>query len=134
VQAAADDLVEAQTELLAPVQESDAYRAYLAGDSCFVLGTLAPKSVAAVLAELEGSAPEAAAVARRIADSARKQVETITRSARFRSTRDRTLLSAQYYCFAAGAIHAALSGEDRKSIPLSRFGNTVACQAAGRAE
>jgi hypothetical protein len=128
-----DALVEAQTALLEPVKASEAYAAYLASDDCLVLTSLDPAGVEAVLSELAQSTPEQAiAAARQIANTARQTVSTIARSARFRSTRDQALLSAQYYCFAAGAIHALLSPEQQVRTGLDAFGHIVTCRDAGR--
>jgi hypothetical protein len=126
-------LIEAQTALLEPVKASEAYAEYLASDSCLLLTSLDPAGVEAVLSELGPSTPEQAiAAARQIANTARQAVSTIARSARFRSTRDQALVSAQYYCFAAGAIHALLSPAQQASTVLGTFGSTVSCKDAGR--
>jgi len=128
-------LIEAQTALLEPVKASEAYAEYLASDSCLLLTSLDPAGVEAVLSDLGPATPEQAiAAARQIANTTRELVSTIARSARFRSTRDQTLLSAQYYCFAAGAIHALLSPEQQGRIGLAKFGHTVTCRGAGRKE
>jgi hypothetical protein len=132
---AADRLAEAQDQLLAPVTASKAYKDYLASDSCLLLKSLNPDGVEAALAELGASTPaRAVETAREIANEARELVSTIARSARFRSKRDQVLLFAQYYCFAAGAIHALLSPEQQGRIGLATFGSTVTCSDAGRKE
>jgi hypothetical protein len=88
-----------------------------------------------VLSELGQSTPaQAIAAARQIANTARQTVSTIARSARFRSKHDQVLLSAQYYCFAAGAIHALLSPEQQGRTGLDAFGHNVTCRDAGRKE
>jgi hypothetical protein len=72
--------------------------------------------------------------ARVIANSARTQMEMISRSARFRSGRDQTLLAARYYCFAAGTIEALVAPDEQPSIGLGTYGTTVGCKDAGRVE
>jgi hypothetical protein len=133
--AAADLLVAAQTTLLEPIADSDAYRDYLSGDICQVLKTLTPEGIDAALAAADPATPPSAlATARAIANAARTQVATITRSAKFRSGRDETLLSARYYCFAAATLEALVATGKEASIPLGSYGTTVGCKDAGRVE
>ena len=47
--AAADRLVEAQASLLAPIAGSDAYKDYVAGESCLVLKSLSVEGIDAAL-------------------------------------------------------------------------------------
>ena len=134
-QEVAGALIEAQTALLEPVKASAAYADYRASDSCMLLTSLNPDGVEAVLAELGQSTPAQAIVtARQIANEARDTVSAVSRSARFRSKRDQVLLSARYYCFAAGAIHALLPPDQQASTSLSKFGGTVTCRDGGRTE
>jgi len=131
----ATELVAAQKSLLEPEKASKAYQDYLAGDSCRVLAKLDTGAVDALLDEAAQAAPEPVATAlRRVTEAARAQIDNIERSARFRSNRDKTLFSAHYYCFVAGAIVALLPPERQPEITLESFGNTVGCKEAGRTE
>ncbi len=106
----ADRVTDAQNSLLAPITDSDAYKDYLAGGSCLVLKSLTVAGIEAALAAVDPATPATAVQnARALANAARMQIDMISRSARFRSNLDRTLLAARYYCFAAGTIHALLS-------------------------
>jgi hypothetical protein len=135
MQAMADRVIDAQNSLLAPVAGSDAYKDYLAGGSCLLLKSLNPAGVEAALAAIDASAPAAAVQnARAIAQAARTQMDMISRSARFRSSRDRTLLAARYYCFAAGTIQALVAPDKQTSISLGTYGTTIGCKDAGRVE
>ncbi len=132
---AADRLIEAQESLLAPVAGSDAYKDYIASESCLLLKSLSRDGVDAALAAADPSTPaEAVEDARAIANSARAQMEMISRSARFRSGRDKTLLAARYYCFAAGTIEALVAPDKQTSISLGTYGTTIGCKEAGRVE
>ena len=133
--AAADRLVEAQASLLAPIAGSDAYKDYVAGESCLVLKSLSVEGIDAALDAADPSTPAAAIEnARAIANSARAQMDMISRSARFRSGRDHTLLAARYYCFAAGTIHALVATDKQASVSLGTYGTTIGCKDAGRVE
>ena len=132
---AADRLVEAQESLLAPVADSDAYKDYVASGSCLLLKSLDPKGIDAALAAADPSIPASVIEnARVIAISARTQMGMISRSARFRSGRDQTLLAARYYCFAAGTIEALVAQDKQISIGLDTYGPTIGCKDAGRVE
>ena len=132
---AADRLIEAQESLLAPVAGSDAYKDYLASDSCLLLKSLNANGVDAALAAADPATPSSVlANARAIANSARAQMEMISRSARFRSGRDQTLLAARYYCFAAGTIEALVAPDKQTGISLGTYGTTIGCKDAGRVE
>jgi hypothetical protein len=133
--AAADRLVEAQASLLAPIAGSDAYKDYVAGESCLVLKSLSVEGIDAALDAADPSTPASAIEnARAIANSARAQMDMISRSARFRSGRDHTLLAARYYCFAAGTIHALVATDKQASVSLGTYGTTIGCKDAGRVE
>ena len=58
----------------------------------------------------------------------------ISRSARFRSNLDKTLLAARYYCFAAGTIEALVAPDKQTSVGLGTYGTTIGCKDAGRVE
>ncbi len=134
-QAMADRVIEAQEHLLAPVAGSDAYKDYLASGSCLVLKSLAVEGIEAALAAADPSAPASAVQnARALANAARMQVDMISRSARFRSNLDKTLLAARYYCFAAGTIQALVAPDKQSSISLGTYGTTIGCKDAGRVE
>jgi hypothetical protein len=131
----ATELIAAQKRLIEPEKASKAYQVYLAGDSCRVLSKLDAGAIEALLDEAAQAASEPAATAlRRVTEAARAQIDNIERSARFRSNRDKTLFSAHYYCFVAGAIVALLTPERQLGITLESFGNTVGCKEAGRTE
>jgi hypothetical protein len=133
--AVANKLIEAQRSLLEPEKGSKPYHNYLAGESCLVLAGLDAGAVEGLLDEVAQSAPEAVAAAlRRVTQAARTQIDNIERSARFRSSRDKTAMAAQYYCFVAGAIVALLSPERQQAIALDSFGTTITCKTAGRIE
>ena len=133
--AAADRLVEAQASLLAPIAGSDAYKDYIGGDSCLVLRSLTIEGIDTALGAADPSTPASAIEnARAIANSARAQMDMISRSARFRSGRDQTLLAARYYCFAAGTIHALVAPDKQLNIGLGTYGTTIGCKDAGRVE
>ena len=133
--AAADRLVEAQASLLAPIAGSDAYKDYVASESCLVLKSLSVEGIDAALEAADPSTPASAIEnARAIANSARAQMDMISRSARFRSGRDQTLLAARYYCFAAGMIEALVAPDKQASISLGTYGTTIGCKDAGRVE
>jgi hypothetical protein len=132
---AADRLVEAQESLLAPIAGSDAYKDYVAGESCLVLKSLSVEGIDAALGAADPSTPASAIEnARAIANSARAQMDMISRSARFRSGRDQTLLAARYYCFAAGTIHALVAPDKQANVSLGTYGRTIGCKDAGRVE
>ena len=134
-QAMADRVIEAQNSLLAPVAGSDAYKDYLASGSCLVLKSLAVEGIEAALTAADPSAPASAVQnARALANAARMQVDMISRSARFRSNLDKTLLAARYYCFAAGTIQALVAPDKQSSISLGTYGTTIGCKDAGRVE
>ena len=133
--AVANELIEAQRNLLEPEKDSQPYQDYLAGESCRVLARLDVAAIEGLLDDAAQSAPEAVATAlRRVTQAARTQIDNIERSARFRSGRDKTAMAAQYYCFVAGAIVALLSPERRQAIALESFGRTITCKTAGRIE
>ncbi len=132
---AADRLVEAQASLLAPIAGSDAYKDYVASESCLVLKSLSVEGIDAALEAADPSTPASAIEnARAIANSARAQMDMISRSARFSSGRDQTLLAARYYCFAAGMIEALVAPDKQASISLGTYGTTIGCKDAGRVE
>ncbi len=134
-QGIADRVIEAQNSLLAPVTDSDGYKDYLASGSCLVLKSLTSDGIDAALGAVAPATPPIAVQnARALANAARAQMDMISRSARFRSTLDRTLLAARYYCFAAGTIQALVSPEKQSSISLGTYGTTVGCKDAGRVE
>ena len=134
-QGMADRVIEAQNSLLAPVTDSDGYKDYLAGGSCLVLKSLTNAGIDAALGAVAAATPAIAVQnARALANAARAQMDMISRSARFRSTLDRTLLAARYYCFAAGTIQALVPPEKQSSISLGTYGTTVGCKDAGRVE
>jgi hypothetical protein len=131
--AVAGELIKAQAELLAPAKTSKAYQDYLASDSCLVLSKLNAGAVDKLLEEAGQSAPAPAMAAlRQVTQAARTQMDRIERSARFRSKRDKTLMSAQYYCFVAASIQALLPLERQQTIGLGAFGETIGCKEAGR--
>jgi hypothetical protein len=129
-----DRLLTAQRTLLATeIASSEPYQDYLRSDRCKLLTRLDSDAVDSLLDGLEGSVPKASLdVARAIASAASGQVTGINRSARFRSAADQALLNAQYYCFAAAAIHAVLPPEQQKTTGLAAFGSTMSCADAGR--
>ena len=134
-QGMADRVIEAQNSLLAPIADSDGYKDYLAGGSCLVLKSLTNAGIDAALGAVAAATPAIAVQnARALANAARAQMDMISRSARFRSTLDRTLLAARYYCFAAGTIQALVPPEKQSSISLGTYGTTVGCKDAGRVE
>ena len=134
-QGIADRVIEAQNSLLAPITDSDAYKDYLAGGSCLVLKSLTAAGIDAALSAVDAATPAIAVQnARALANAARAQMDMISRSARFRSTLDRTLLAARYYCFAAGTIQALVPPERQASISLGTYGTTIGCKDAGRVE
>lgn len=134
-QGMADRVIEAQNSLLAPVTDSDGYKDYLAGGSCLVLKSLTNAGIDSALGAVAAATPAIAVQnARALANAARAQMDMISRSARFRSTLDRTLLAARYYCFAAGTIQALVPPEKQSSISLGTYGTTVGCKDAGRVE
>lgn len=129
----ASTLIDAQKDLLAPDQGSPAYRGYLASDRCRLIVKLNGSAVAAKLDAVGQSIPASAMAAlRHLVDSARKQMDNLDRSARFRSGQDRTLSLAGYNCFVAGAIAGLLPPELQASLTLEDFGQTVSCKDAGR--
>ena len=131
--ALANELIAAQNSLLAPEQGSDAYRDYLASDSCRVLSKLNASAVHGLLDEVAQTAPEPIAAAlQRVTQAARMQIDNIERSARFRSGKDKTAMAAQYYCFVAGAILGLLPPEREQAVTLESFGTTIACRDIGR--
>jgi hypothetical protein len=133
--AAADLLVAAQMTLLQPITDADTFREYLLGDKCHVLKTLTPEGIDDALAAADPATPASTLeTARAIANAARTQVATITRSAKFRSGRDETLLSARYYCFAAGTLQALVSPAKLASMKLDSYGATIGCKDTGRVE
>ena len=69
---------------------------------------------------------------RQVTNAARALMDQIERSARFRSKRDKSKYSAEYYCFVAAAIHALLPPDRQKTVTLGMFGDIVSCQDAGR--
>ena len=133
LQGVAGRLLAAQEALIGEAVSTDAYRDYLASQSCQILGGLEADAVDGVLSGLDASIPEAAVeTARAIASAARAQVTAVNQAARFRSARDRTLYFAAHYCFAAATVHALLSPEQQKSAELATFGRTLSCKDAGR--
>jgi hypothetical protein len=129
----AASLIAAQKDLLAPDQGSQAYQDYLSGDSCRVLAKLDSTAVDALAEEAAHTAPEGVGSALKwVTEAARTQIDRIERTARFRSLLDRTAMSAEYYCFVAGAIMALLPPERREAVTLEDFGETVACRDVGR--
>jgi hypothetical protein len=132
---AADRLVEAQESVLSDIVDEDAYKDYLAGDGCLVLKDLTPGGIESALAAADPSTPGPVVErARAIANAARTTMETISRSAKFRSGRDRTLLAARYYCFAAGTIEALIPDDKLSAISLGTYGPAIGCKDAGRVE
>ena len=100
-----------------------------------MLKSLTNAGIDAALGAVAAATPAIAVQnARALANAARAQVDMISRSARFRSTLDRTLLAARYYCFAAGTIQALVPPEKQSSISLGTYGTTVGCKNAGRVE
>jgi hypothetical protein len=131
--ALANQVIEPQQALLAPVQDSQAYRDYLAGDSCRALAKLDGGAVDALLDEAAQTTSEPIAAAlRRVTQAARLQIDNIERSARFRSGKDKTALAAEYYCFVAGAILALLPPDRQQTVTLESFGTTLSCRDIGR--
>jgi len=131
--ALANELIAAQKALLAPDQGSPAYRDYVAGKGCRVLGTLNSSAVEGLLGEAAQTTSEPVASAlRRVTQAARTQIDNIERTARFRSGKDKTAMAAQYYCFVAGAIAGILPPERQQTIALDSFGTTIACRDIGR--
>jgi hypothetical protein len=125
----ANELIEAQKTLLAPDQASPAYRDYVAGESCRVLGKLNSSAIEGLLGEVAQTTSEPLGAAlRRVTQAASTQIDRIERTARFRSGKDKTAMAAQYYCFVAGAIVALLPRERQQTIALDSFGNTIACR------
>jgi hypothetical protein len=134
-QGLADRVIEAQNSLLAPITDSDAYKDYVAGAGCLVLKSLTAAGIDAALSAVDAATPAIAVQnARVLANAARAQMDMISRSARFRSTLDRTLLAARYYCFAAGTIQALVPPQKQSSIRLDTYGTTIGCKDAGRVE
>jgi hypothetical protein len=131
--ALANRVIEAQRALLAPVQDSQAYRDYLAGDRCRALAELDAGAIDALLDEAAQTTSEPIAAAlRRVTQAARLQIDNIERSARFRSSKDKTAFAAEYYCFVAGAILALLPPDRQRTVTLESFGTTIACRDIGR--
>ncbi len=132
---AADRLVEAQESLLSAIADADAYKDYVASDSCLVLKALSPKGIDVALAAADPSTPASVIDrARAVANAARAQMDTISRSARFRSGRDQTLLAARYYCFAAGVIEALIAEDKLFTISLGAYGPAIGCKDVGRVD
>ncbi len=132
---AADRLVEAQESVLSDLAGDDAYKDYLGGEGCRVLKSLTPEGVDAALGAADPSTPASVIErARAIANAARTTMETISRSAKFRSGHDQTLLAARYYCFAAGALEALVASGKLAQVPLGTYGPTIGCKDAGRVE
>ncbi|HZP09519.1 hypothetical protein [Methyloceanibacter sp.] len=132
---AADRLVEAQESALSAIADDDAYKDYLAGDNCLVLKSLTTQGTDAALAAADPSTqPLVLDRARAVANAVRAQMDMISRSARFRSGRDQTLLAARYYCFAAGVTEALVAGDKLADIPLNTYGPTIGCKDVGRVE
>ena len=125
-------LVQAEQTLLAPDKGSPAYQGYLA-ESCQLNVKLNDATVAAKLDQIAATLPASSMAAlRQVIDAARRQMDNLDRSARFRSNQDRTLALAAYNCFVAGLIAGLLPPELRASLTLADFGDTVSCQDAGR--
>ena len=132
--ALAAGVVTAQQELLALIKTSPGYQQYLAGNSCRILAKLDASAVEALLAEAMATMPDAAAkMLAAVVQTARTQIDTIERTARFRSNQDRILFAARYYCFVAASIVAFLPPDQLAEISLDDFGDTISCQDAGRA-
>jgi hypothetical protein len=126
-------LVDIEKRLLAAEAGLQAYRDYLASDSCRLLDKLDARAIDALLDEAAQSAPAPVMAAlRQVTQAALAQIDRIERSARFRSNEDRTLMLAKYYCSVAGAILSQLPPERQQSITLVDFGETVPCKDAGR--
>jgi hypothetical protein len=131
--ALANRLIEAQGTLLAPGPDSEAYRDYLAGESCRVLEKLDAAAVDGLLDEAAQTTSEPIGAAlRRVTQAARLQIDRIERSARFRSGKDKTAMAAEYYCFVAAAIAGLLPPERQQTVTLESFGTTIACRDIGR--
>jgi hypothetical protein len=127
-------LIDIEKRLLEPEAGSQAYKDYLASDSCRLLDKLNARSVDALLDEAAQSTPvPVMAALRQVTQAALAQIDRIERSARFRSNEDRTLMLAGYYCFVAGAIMSQLPPERQHTVTLADFGETVPCKDAGRA-
>jgi hypothetical protein len=125
-------LAQAEQNLLAPDKASPAYQGYLA-DSCQLIVKLNGDAVEAKLDQIEPSLPASSMAAlRQVIDAARRQMDNLDRSARFRSNQDRTLALAAYNCFVAGLIAGLLPPEIQASLTLADFGDTVSCKDAGR--
>ena len=118
-------LAQAEQNLLAPDKRSPAYQGYLA-DSCQLIVKLNGDAVEALLPA------SSMAALRQVIDAARRQMDNLDRSARFRSNQDRTLALAAYNCFVAGLIAGLLPPEIQASLTLADFGDTVSCKDAGR--
>ncbi len=100
-----------------------------------MLKKLTPSGIDAALAAADPSTPASVLErARAIANAARAQMDMISRSAKFRSGRDQTLLAARYYCFAAGAIEGLIATDKLAEVPLGTYGPTIGCKDVGRVE
>jgi hypothetical protein len=125
-------LAQAEQNLLAPDKASPTYHDYLA-DSCQLIVKLDGDTLEAKLDQIAPSLPASSMAAlRQVIDAARRQMDNLDRSARFRSNQDRTLALAAYNCFVAGLIAGLLPPELRASLTLADFGDTISCQDAGR--
>jgi hypothetical protein len=125
------DVADLQKSLLDKIRNTQAYRDYLASESCRVIVKVDANAVSMLLGEVVKS-DSAAAPLQPLVEHGLNQIDRIERSARFRSTQDRTLMLAGYYCFAAGVIVPFLPPERLKTITLEDFGQTASCKDAGR--
>ena len=125
-------LVQTEQNLLAPDKASPAYQGDLA-DSCQLIVKLNGDAIEAKLNQIAATLPASSMAAlRQVIDAARRQMDNLDRSARFRSNQDRTLTLAAYNCFVAGLIAGLLPPELQASLTLADFGDTVSCQDSGR--
>jgi hypothetical protein len=131
-QSLASAIVGQQHSLLDKIKGSQAYKDYLAGESCRVLIKLNGAAVDGLLAEAEKS-EQRGGVLRGLYERTLKQIDRIQRAARFRSAQDEAAMAAGYYCFIAGAIASQLPPERQQSLNLADFGDTISCKDAGRA-
>jgi len=130
-QSLAASIVGQQHSLLDKIKSSQAYKDYLAGESCRVLVKLNSAAAEGLLAEAEISGH--AGVLRGLYERTLKQIDRVQSAARFRSAQDEAAVAAGYYCFIAAAIMSQLPPERQQSLTLADFGDTIACKDAGRA-
>jgi hypothetical protein len=131
-QSLASSIIGNQHALIDKIKGSQAYKDYLAGESCRVIVKLNDAAVDALLVETEKSG-QGAALLRGLYKRTLMQIDRIQRAARFRSAQDLAAAQAGYYCFVAGAIMSQLPAERQQNLTLADFGDTVSCKDAGRA-